>query len=112
MQFRYEARALAADLAGLWVRGDSSEPATDARAAAGIPHPPGRVTVSALPKRPCRPRDPNELAHQMYLEAIGEAPSELEPEKNPAAVALGSSAGRREGKALVAVRGGAHGRVG
>ena len=37
--------------------------------------------MSTMPKRPRRRRDPNELAYQVYLEAIGEAPpSEPEPE--------------------------------
>jgi hypothetical protein len=55
-------------------------------------------------KRPKRPRDTNQLAHAVFLEAIGEAPEE-EPEKdedsgkNPAAVALGRLGGLKGGKA-------------
>ncbi len=53
-----------------------------------------------MPKRPRRPRDPNELAFQVFQEAIGEAPSlEPEREKNPAAVALGKLGGAKGGKA-------------
>lgn len=39
--------------------------------------------------RPRRPRDPNELAFQVFQEAIGEAPRQPEPEEEttPAAVA-------------------------
>lgn len=55
-----------------------------------------------MPKRPRRPRDPNELAFQVFQEAIGEAPpAEPEPEreKNPAAVALGKLGGAKGGRA-------------
>ncbi len=53
-----------------------------------------------MPKRPRRPRDPNELAFQVFQEAIGEAPPpEPEREKNPAAVALGKLGGARGGRA-------------
>jgi hypothetical protein len=53
-----------------------------------------------MPKRPRRPRDPNELAHAVFLEAIGEAPPlKPEKEKNPAAVALGKLGGARGGEA-------------
>jgi hypothetical protein len=56
-----------------------------------------------MPKRPRRPRDPNELAFQVFQEAIGEAPPpEPEPEKNPAAVALGKLGGAMGGKARAA----------
>jgi hypothetical protein len=55
-----------------------------------------------MPERPRRPRDPNELAFQVFQEAIGDAPP-LEPkperEKNPAAVALGKLGGKKGGKA-------------
>jgi hypothetical protein len=47
-----------------------------------------------------RPRGPNELAHQVFLESIGEAPKTALPEvkvKNPAAVALGRL-GRLKGR--------------
>lgn len=54
----------------------------------------------AMPKRPRRPRDPNQLAHTVFLEAIGEAPTcEPEREKNPAAVALGRLGGAKGGVA-------------
>ena len=56
-----------------------------------------------MPKRPRRPRDPNELAFQVFQEAIGEAPPcEPEPEKNPAAVALGKLGGAKGGRARAA----------
>lgn len=56
-----------------------------------------------MPKRPRRPRDPNELAYQVFLEAIGEAPpAEPEPKKNPAAVALGKLGGAKGGRARAA----------
>lgn len=56
-----------------------------------------------MPKRPRRPRDPNELAFQVFQEAIGEAPpAEPECEKNPAAVALGKLGGKKGGKARAA----------
>jgi len=49
-----------------------------------------------------RPVDPNRLAHQIVQEAIGEAPEEDEPQKNPAAVALGRLGGLKGGKARAA----------
>jgi hypothetical protein len=54
----------------------------------------------SMPKRPCRPRDPFQLAHQVFQEAIGEAPRE-DPDagKNPAAVARGKLGGIKGGKA-------------
>jgi hypothetical protein len=57
-----------------------------------------------MPKRPRRPRDPNELAFQVFQEAIGEAPSRPDPDagKNPAAVALGKLGGAKGGKARAA----------
>lgn len=59
--------------------------------------------MGRMPKRPRRPRDPNELAYQVFQEAIGEAPPcEPEPEKNPAAVALGKLGGAKGGKARAA----------
>ena len=52
-----------------------------------------------------RPRDPNELAHRIFLESIGEAaktaPPEVKP-KNPAAVALGRLGGLKGGVARAA----------
>lgn len=55
-------------------------------------------------KRPRRPRDPFQLAHQVFQEAIGEAPARPEPDtgKNPAAVALGKLGGAKGGKARAA----------
>ena len=38
--------------------------------------------------RPRRPRDPNELAFQVFQEAIGESPQQPTPENTPAAVAV------------------------
>ena len=52
-----------------------------------------------------RPRDPNELAHRVFLESIGEAlptaPPVAKP-KNPAAVALGRLGGLKGGAARAA----------
>jgi hypothetical protein len=48
-----------------------------------------------------RPRDPNELAHRVFLESIGEAEKTAPPKpKNPAAVALGSKGGAARAAAL------------
>ena len=56
-----------------------------------------------MPKRPRRPRDPNELAFQVFQEAIGEAPTPPpEREKNAAAVALGKLGGAKGGRARAA----------
>jgi hypothetical protein len=52
-----------------------------------------------------RPRDPNELAHRVFLESIGEAEKSAPPEvkpKNPAAVALGRLGGLKGGAARAA----------
>ncbi|MGD1069884.1 MAG: hypothetical protein ABSB15_07070 [Bryobacteraceae bacterium] len=52
-----------------------------------------------------RPRDPNELAHRIFLESIGEAPKTDPPavrEKNPNAVALGRLGGLKGGAARAA----------
>jgi hypothetical protein len=51
-----------------------------------------------------RPRDPNELAHRIFLESIGEAPkfTPEEKPKNPAAVALGRLGGLKGGIARAA----------
>jgi hypothetical protein len=56
-----------------------------------------------------RPRDPNELAHQVFLESIGEAPKfnpdeakPADPAKNPNAVALGRLGGLVGGHARAA----------
>jgi hypothetical protein len=58
----------------------------------------------SMPKRPRRPRDPFQLAHQVFQEAIGEAPARPDPDagKNPAAVALGKLGGAKGGKARAA----------
>ena len=57
-----------------------------------------------MPKRSSttRPVDPNERAHQVFLEAIGEKPKTEPPKKNPAAVALGRLGGKKGGKARAA----------
>ena len=52
-----------------------------------------------------RPRDPNQLAHQVFLESIGERPKTEPPAvkpKNPAAVALGRLGGLKGGAARAA----------
>ncbi len=57
-----------------------------------------------------RPRDPNSLAHQIFLESIGEAPKydpaaaekPADPSKNPHAVALGRLGGLKGGAARAA----------
>ncbi len=52
-----------------------------------------------------RPRDPNELAHRVFLESIGEAPKTERPArvtKNPAAVELGRLGGLKGGAARAA----------
>ena len=55
-----------------------------------------------------RPRDPNQLAHAVFLESIGEAPKTEPPAerpKNPAAVALGRLGGLKGGAARAAALG-------
>lgn len=56
-----------------------------------------------------RPRDPNQLAHNVFLESIGEVPKfdpaepkPVDPTKNPAAVALGRLGGLKGGVARAA----------
>ena len=58
----------------------------------------------SMPKRPRRPRDPFQLAHQVFQEAIGERPPQPDPDagKNPAAVALGKLGGAKGGNARAA----------
>ena len=58
----------------------------------------------SMPKRPRRPRESNDLAFQVFQEAIGEAPPRPDPDakKNPAAVALGKLGGAKGGKARTA----------
>ena len=62
--------------------------------------------VAVMPDRSkTRPRDPNQLAHAVFLESIGEAPRTDPPEikrKNPAAVALGRLGGLKGGAARAA----------
>jgi len=48
-------------------------------------------------KRPKRPSDPNQLAASIVAKTTGEA--KAQPEKNPAAVALGRLGGLKGGKA-------------
>lgn len=64
-----------------------------------------------MPDRSKRPRDPNQLAHQVFLESIGEAPKfdpnapvekPVDPTKNPHAVALGRLGGLKGGAARAA----------
>jgi hypothetical protein len=60
-----------------------------------------------------RPRDPNQLAYQVFLESIGEAPKTepgkppkpIDPTKNPHAVALGRLGGLKGGVARAAALG-------
>jgi hypothetical protein len=60
-----------------------------------------------------RPRDPNELAHQIMLESTGQAPKHTpggeskpaDPAKNPHAVALGRLGGLKGGAARAAALG-------
>jgi hypothetical protein len=48
-----------------------------------------------------RPRDPIQLAHQVFLESIGERPKTEPPAaKDPAAVALGRKGGMARAAAL------------
>jgi hypothetical protein len=50
-----------------------------------------------------RPRDPIQLAHQVFLESIGEKPKTAPPvKKDPAAVALGRKGGLARAAALPA----------
>jgi len=59
-----------------------------------------------MPKRSSRgkhgPEDVNEAACRVTQEAMGEAPSEPEQKRNPAAVALGRLGGAKGGKATAA----------
>jgi hypothetical protein len=72
-----------------------------------------RQLTGAKPERNSRipktslPRDPNELAHRIFLESIGESPkteAHAVKEKNPAAVALGRLGGLKGGIARAAKR--------
>jgi hypothetical protein len=61
------------------------------------------ILIAAMPDRSkTRLRDPNELAHRIFLESIGEAektdPLAVTP-KNPHAVALGRMGGQKGGAA-------------
>jgi len=50
-----------------------------------------------------RPRDPIQLAHQVFLESIGEKPKTMPPaKKDPAAVSLGRRGGMARAAALPA----------
>jgi hypothetical protein len=40
-----------------------------------------------MPKRPKRPRDPFQLARQVFQEASGEAPPQVLPENDPVTIA-------------------------
>ncbi len=64
------------------------------------------ILESAMPDRSkTRPRDPNELAHRVFLESIGEAAKTEAPAerpKNPNAVALGRLGGLKGGVARAA----------
>ena len=58
-------------------------------------------------KTPRRPRDPNQAAHQIMLEATGQVPKQRTGEpaalyKNPHAVALGQLGGLKGGPARAA----------
>lgn len=60
-----------------------------------------------MPSRPRRPRDPNQLAHQIVLEATGQVEREKErppaPDtRNPAAVALSKLGASKGGHARAA----------
>jgi hypothetical protein len=57
-----------------------------------------------MPSKPHRPRDPNQLAHQIMLEATGQAPkpAELPDTRNPAAVALSKLGASKGGHARAA----------
>ena len=51
--------------------------------------------------RPKRPRDPFQLAHQVFQEASGEAPPQVLPENDPATIAKrkgGIKGGAKRGK--------------
>jgi hypothetical protein len=57
-----------------------------------------------MPSHPKRPRDPNQLAHQIMLEATGQAdkPAEMPDTRNPAAVALSKLGASKGGHARAA----------
>ena len=57
-----------------------------------------------MAKKPTRPRDTNQLAKSIVDIATGEADDkqQIQPEKNPAAVALGRLGGLKGGKARAA----------
>jgi hypothetical protein len=55
-----------------------------------------------MAKQPKRPRDINQLAKLLTESATADAPSVPEPEKNPAAVALGRLGGLKGGNARAA----------
>jgi hypothetical protein len=53
-------------------------------------------------KRPQGPPDVNSLAFRVMQQATGQIPKDPEPEKNPAAVALGKLGGAKGGPARAA----------
>lgn len=53
-----------------------------------------------MSKAPKRPRDPNELAHNIMRIATGEAENDRPEEKDPAAVAMGKKGGAARAKSL------------
>jgi hypothetical protein len=60
-----------------------------------------------MPKRSSKPEDPNQTAHRTLMEAAGDKPKTPavpapDPDKNPAAVALGRLGGLKGGKARAA----------
>lgn len=65
----------------------------------------GQLAINRYMPDRSRPRDPNQLAHRIFLESIGEAPRTEPPvvkPKNPAAVALGRLGGLKGGAARAA----------
>jgi hypothetical protein len=58
-----------------------------------------RSKMLTMPKKHQGPKDFAETAFDVFQQAIGEAPTEDKPEKNPAAVSLGRLGGLKGGKA-------------
>lgn len=59
-----------------------------------------RLHTVAMPTKPKRPRDPNQLAHLIAAIATGEVDdAKTDDGKNPAAVALGRKGGLKGGNA-------------
>lgn len=67
-----------------------------------------RATLeNVMPNRPKRPRDPFQLAHQVFQEASGEAPCQPLPENDPATIAKrkgGIKGGAKRASALTPER--------